>query len=112
VDELIDSAVEPGRSPFPKLSRKGWGLVVAGTMHPVDQATLSTRVMGRITQLSLEAGDRFRKGAVLAEIDVMDMTAQTNQAQAGVTQAQAEVTRSQATLSQCFSGGGISDHSR
>jgi RND family efflux transporter MFP subunit len=56
--------------------------------------------MGRITQLSLEAGNCFQKGDVLARIDVMDMSAQTSQAQAGVAQAQAEVARSQATLNQ------------
>lgn len=75
-------------------------LELSGSIRPVEQATLSTRVMGRITQLSLEAGDRFRKGNILARIDVMDMTAQTNQAQAGVAQAQAEVVRSQANLNQ------------
>jgi RND family efflux transporter MFP subunit len=56
--------------------------------------------MGRITALSLEAGDRFRKGDVLASIDVMDINAQTGQAQLGVAQAQAEVFRSQASLNQ------------
>lgn len=75
-------------------------LDLSGTIRPIDQATLSTRVMGRITQLSLEAGDRFRQGEVLARIDVMDMTAQTSQAESGVAQAQAEVARSQATLNQ------------
>ncbi|MBD2465474.1 efflux RND transporter periplasmic adaptor subunit [Oscillatoria sp. FACHB-1407] len=75
-------------------------LQLSGTIRPVEQATLSTRVMGRITQLSLEAGDRFQKGDVLARIDVMDMAAQTSQAEAGVAQAQAEVARSQATLNQ------------
>lgn len=75
-------------------------LELSGTIRPIDQATLSTRVMGRITQLSLEAGDHFRQGDVLAQIDVMDMTAQTSQAESGVAQAQAEVARSQATLNQ------------
>lgn len=82
-------------------------LQLSGTIRPVDQATLSTRVMGRITQLSLESGDRFRKGDILVRIDVMDMSAQTNQAQASVIQAQsavsqrqAELSRAQATLSQ------------
>lgn len=75
-------------------------LELSGTIRPVDQATLSTRVMGRITQLSLEAGDRFQKGDVLARIDVMDMSAQIGQAEAGVAQAQAEVARSLAILNQ------------
>jgi multidrug efflux pump subunit AcrA (membrane-fusion protein) len=73
---------------------------LSGTIRPLDQATLSTRVMGRITSLPAEAGDRFRKGDVLARIDVMDMTAQTSQAQSGVDQARAGVAQSQATLSQ------------
>ena len=75
-------------------------LELSGSIRPVEQATLSTRVMGRITALSLEAGDRFRKGDVLASIDVMDLNAQTGQAQLGVAQAQAEVFRSQASLNQ------------
>jgi RND family efflux transporter MFP subunit len=75
-------------------------LELSGSIRPVEQATLSTRVMGRITQLSLETGDRFRKGDILTRIDVMDITAQTGQAQLGVAQAQAEVFRSQASLSQ------------
>ncbi len=75
-------------------------LQLSGTIRPVEQATLSTRVMGRITQLSLEAGDRFQKGEILARVDVMDMSAQTSQAEASLAQAQAEVARSQATLNQ------------
>jgi RND family efflux transporter MFP subunit len=75
-------------------------LELSGSIRPVEQATLSTRVMGRITQLSLETGDRFRKGDILTRIDVMDITAQTGQAQFGVAQAQAEVFRSQASLNQ------------
>ncbi|WP_019500015.1 efflux RND transporter periplasmic adaptor subunit [Pseudanabaena sp. PCC 6802] len=75
-------------------------LELSGTIRPVEQATLSTRVMGRITQLSLESGDRFHKGDILTRIDVMDMTAQTTQAQSAVAQARAEVVRAQASLNQ------------
>lgn len=75
-------------------------LELSGTIRPIEQAVLSTKVMGRITYLALEAGDRFRKGQVLARINVIEMTAQTNQARSGVAQAQAELARTQATLSQ------------
>ncbi|WP_017296694.1 efflux RND transporter periplasmic adaptor subunit [Nodosilinea nodulosa] len=75
-------------------------LDLSGTIRPVDQAVLSTRVSGRITYFPLEAGDRFQKGDILARIDVQDMAAQSSSAQAGVAQAQAELARSQATLSQ------------
>ena len=74
-------------------------LALSGSIRPVDQATLSTRVSGRITYFPLEAGNRFRKGNILARIDVQDITAQAKQAQAGVAQANAELARSQATLS-------------
>jgi RND family efflux transporter MFP subunit len=151
LDPPVDEAVkqEPKQPHSPKMSWKGWGLLVggvllltggtwfvlslnrspqpseiastsalsvdtltirsqsvantlelSGSIRPVEQATLSTRVMGRITQLSLETGDRFRKGDILTRIDVMDITAQTGQAQFGVAQAQAEVFRSQASLNQ------------
>jgi RND family efflux transporter MFP subunit len=151
LDPPVDEAVkqEPKQPQSPKMSWKGWGLLVggvllltggtwfvlslnrspqpseivstsalsidtltirsqsvantlelSGSIRPVEQATLSTRVMGRITQLSLETGDRFRKGDILTRIDVMDITAQTGQAQLGVAQAQAEVFRSQASLNQ------------
>lgn len=151
LDPPVDESVkqEPKQPHSPKMSWKGWGLLVggvllvtggtwfvlslnkpshapetastsalsvntliirsqsvantlelSGSIRPVEQATLSTRVMGRITQLSLETGDRFRKGDILTRIDVMDITAQTGQAQLGVAQAQAEVFRSQASLSQ------------
>lgn len=73
---------------------------LSGTIHPLERAILSTRVSGRITYFPLEAGDRFRKGDILARIDVQDIAAQANQAQAGVAQAQAELARSQASLSQ------------
>ena len=141
LDPPVDESVkqEPKQPQSPKMSWKGWGLLVggvllltggtwfvlssqnrspqpseiastsalsvdtltirsqsvantlelSGSIRPVEQATLSTRVMGRITQLSLETGDRFRKGDILTRIDVMDITAQTGQAQLGVAQAQA-----------------------
>jgi len=149
LDETMDGAVKQKRSPALRLSQKGWGLLLGGTLllaggiwqilqltrsthlpettlsptetvetltirsqpiantlelsgtiRPVDQATLSTRVSGRITYLPMEAGDRFRKGDVLARLDVQDIAAQTNQAQAGVALSQAELARSQASLSQ------------
>ncbi len=74
-------------------------LDLSGTIRPVDQATLSTRVTGRITYLPLEAGDRFHKGDVLARVDVQDMAAQTNQARLGVAQAQSSLAQTQAELS-------------
>lgn len=149
LDETMDGAAEEKQPTSGKLSRKGWGFLLggslllaagawailqpsrsphlpettltpattvetltihprliantidlSGTIRPVDQATLSTRVSGRITYFPLKEGDRFHKGDILARIDVQDIAAQANQAQAGIAQAQAELARSQASLSQ------------
>lgn len=75
-------------------------LELSGTIRPIEQAVLSTRVMGRITYLPVEAGDRIQKDQVVAEVNVLDMAAQTSQARSGVAQARAELARSQATLNQ------------
>ena len=72
----------------------------SGTIQSSEKAVLSTRVMGRITNLSLEEGDRVQKGQVIARIDVLDIAAQGTQARSAVTQSQAELSRSEATLNQ------------
>ena len=74
-------------------------LELSGTITPIDQATLSTRVTGRITELSLESGDRFQKGDPLVRIDVVDMAAQTSQAHAAVAVAESVVAQRNADLS-------------
>ncbi|MGB8702767.1 MAG: efflux RND transporter periplasmic adaptor subunit [Thermosynechococcaceae cyanobacterium] len=78
-------------------------LELSGTIRPLDQAVLSTRVTGRIMQLSLEAGDRVQKGQVVARIDVVDIAAQANQARSGVIQAQSGVAQAQSGVLQARS---------
>ncbi|MDF5724483.1 MAG: efflux RND transporter periplasmic adaptor subunit [Rhizonema sp. PD37] len=72
----------------------------SGTIRSSEKAVLSTRVMGRITNLSLEEGDRVQKGQLIAQIDVLDIAAQGTQARSAVLQSQAERSRSEATLNQ------------
>lgn len=79
-------------------------ITLSGTVQPIQQAILSTRVSGRIIYLPVEAGDRVRKGQVLARINVMEMVAQTSQAQAGVAQAQANLAQAQAGVAQAQAG--------
>jgi multidrug efflux pump subunit AcrA (membrane-fusion protein) len=73
---------------------------LSGTIQAVDSAVLSTRVMGRIKTLALQEGDRVKKGQVVAQIDVADITAQSAQALAGVGQAQAGQAQTKANLNQ------------
>lgn len=64
---------------------------LTGTVEPVESVTLTSRVMGQITHLSVKEGDVVAAGQVLAVIDVKDIRAQHNQAVAGIQQAQATV---------------------
>jgi HlyD family secretion protein len=75
-------------------------LELPGILKPVKIATVSTRVSGRVTMLSVEEGDRVRRGQILAKVDVNDLSAQVNQANAGVQQAQANLRVAQASLLQ------------
>ena len=61
--------------------------VFTGTVEPIETVTLTSRVMGQIRQLTAEEGDRVNAGNPLVVIDVADISAQGNQAVAGVSMA-------------------------
>ncbi|MDX2217407.1 MAG: efflux RND transporter periplasmic adaptor subunit [Burkholderiales bacterium] len=69
----------------------GQGVELDGSLQAVRQSTLSAQATGRISQLSVKAGDRVRAGQVLATID-------DRMTQAGVSQAQAQVAQADAQL--------------
>ena len=62
---------------------------VAGTVEPVQQATLSTRVMATVEAVLVHEGDRVVAGAVLARLDTRDLDARQAQVEAGLAEAQA-----------------------
>jgi RND family efflux transporter MFP subunit len=74
--------------------------VFTGSIEPLENVTLTSRVMGQITQLTVQEGDRVKAGDSLVEIDVADIRAQSNQALAGVTMAQSNYQNSDARLQQ------------
>jgi RND family efflux transporter MFP subunit len=61
----------------------------AGVAEPVQRATLSTRLMGSVTQVLVREGDRVTKGQVLARIDARDLQAKRAQVDAGIAGAEA-----------------------
>lgn len=61
----------------------------AATVEPVRQATLSTRLMGRVTAVSAREGDLVTAGAPLVAIDDGDLVAKREQADAGIRSAEA-----------------------
>ncbi|MBI3928409.1 MAG: efflux RND transporter periplasmic adaptor subunit [Armatimonadetes bacterium] len=81
------------------------GLELSGTFTPVRQATLATRISGRILELAVEEGERVQAGETLIRIDARDLLARTDEAQAahrvtaaGVEQAEAGVETARARL--------------
>jgi len=61
----------------------------AGMAEPVARATLSTRLMGSVTEVLVREGDRVRNGQLLARIDARDLEARRGQVDAGIAGAEA-----------------------
>jgi RND family efflux transporter MFP subunit len=61
----------------------------AGVAGPIQQATLSTKLMGTVTEVLVKEGDRVAAGAPLLRIDARDLSAKSAQAAASVTEAEA-----------------------
>lgn len=58
-------------------------------VEAVRQATVSAQIAGTITHLYVDAGDRVKRGQVLARIDTREADAQVAASRAGVAQAEA-----------------------
>ncbi|OIQ75806.1 multidrug resistance protein MdtA precursor [mine drainage metagenome] len=69
----------------------GQGFEMDGVVQPVKQSTISAQVSGRLTALTVKAGDKVHAGQLLASID-------DREAQSGVQRSQAQVAQSQAEL--------------
>lgn len=68
----------------------------SGRAAPMEQATLSTRLMGQVVAVAVREGDRVAQGAVLVRIDDTDLVARRRQVEAQL--AQAEAARGEALL--------------
>ena len=53
-----------------------------GSLAAFDQATLSTKVAGRIESMAVDLGAIVRKGDIIAQIDERDFKLQVQQAEA------------------------------
>jgi len=65
------------------------GLTVSGQVEAGQTANISTRVMGYITKITVEVGDRVSKGQLLATISNDDILAKRAQTDAMIAQADA-----------------------
>jgi RND family efflux transporter MFP subunit len=61
----------------------------AGIAAPIQQATLSTKLMGTVTDVLVKEGDRVAAGQPLVRIDARDLAAKSAQASASILEAEA-----------------------
>ncbi len=64
-------------------------------IESVRQATVSAQMTGQLTQLYVDAGDRVKRGQLLARIDAREADAQVGSARAQVAQAEAALAQAQ-----------------
>jgi RND family efflux transporter MFP subunit len=64
-------------------------------IESVRQATVSAQIAGQLTQLLVDAGDRVKRGQLLARIDTREADAQVASAGAQVAQAEAALAQAQ-----------------
>lgn len=69
----------------------GQSVVVNGTLAAYDQATVGTKVAGRLQAISVDLGSPVRRGQLLARIEPTDYQLRVQQAEAGLAQARARV---------------------
>ncbi len=63
----------------------------SGVARPVAHATLSTKLMGQVVEVSVHEGDRVARGAPLIRIDASDLAARRAQVEASIREAAAVV---------------------
>lgn len=61
----------------------------SGVAEPMQQAMVSTKLMGSVTAVHVHEGDRVSAGQVLVEIDARDLTAKAAQVSASIADAEA-----------------------
>jgi RND family efflux transporter MFP subunit len=65
------------------------GFDASGIAAPIQQATLSTRLMGTVTEVRVREGDRVAAGQLLLRIDARDLSAKASQVAASIAEATA-----------------------
>src|SRR5579884_873084 len=70
-------------------------LSIAGEFLPYQEVELHAKVAGYIKKINVDIGDRVRRGEVLAVLEVPELAAQVQGADAGVRHSQDEIVRAQ-----------------
>lgn len=70
-------------------------ITASGTIQAVHSANLSTRMMGFVTKIPVNVGDKVKKGEVLVAINNSDLSAKLSQVNASITEAKAAFTNAE-----------------
>jgi RND family efflux transporter MFP subunit len=73
----------------------GNNLTVSGEVVAVNNATLSTRMMGHVNRVHVNIGDKVTQGQLLISINNSDLQAKSAQVNAGINEAQVAVNNAQ-----------------
>lgn len=73
-------------------------LTVAGEFIPFQEVELHAKVAGYIRQINVDIGDKVKAGQVLATLDIPELNAQVQGADAGVRQSQEQITRAKSEV--------------
>lgn len=73
-------------------------LNVAGEFLPFQEVELHAKVAGYIRHINVDIGDKVRAGQVLATLDIPELAAQVQGANAGVRQTQDQITRAKSEI--------------
>jgi RND family efflux transporter MFP subunit len=71
-----------------------------GTVHPVDQAVIASKLMATIEEVDVVIGQQVTEGDVLIRLIANEISAQVEQAEAALAQLQRNLVREQALLAQ------------
>jgi RND family efflux transporter MFP subunit len=82
----VSSINENNNSPF---------LTASGSIQAVNSANLSTRMMGYVTNIPVNVGDKVKKGQLLVAINNSDLQAKRSQVNAGIMEATAAFTNAE-----------------
>ena len=82
---VVPQGVELAIAAVPRTSY----LQVAGTVGPIAEATLSTKLMGSVTEVLVHEGDMVRAGQPLLRLDARDLNAQGARVEAAQVEAEA-----------------------
>jgi RND family efflux transporter MFP subunit len=75
-------------------------ITLSGTLAPYEQVTLYSRVDGYLESIRCDIGDFMRRGELVAEIDVPEMTALIEERRAEVARSEAALEQARAAIQQ------------